>query len=118
MAAAPATRTAGTRVVTPEVVTARASLVRVRASRGARPPSARERRGARLRRGARVTVLLADLVELDVGPVAHGGHFVARAGDGRVVFVRHALPGERVVARVTEVRAGYLRADAVRVLAA
>ena len=57
-----------------------------------------------------------DPVELTVGPVAHGGHCVARVGPaGLVVFVRHALPGERVVAKVTEVRAGYLRADAVTV---
>ncbi len=56
-----------------------------------------------------------DLLTLDVGPVAHGGHCVARAG-GRVVFVRHTLPGERVRARVTEVRKSYLRADAVEVL--
>jgi hypothetical protein len=27
---------------------------------------------------------------LDVGPIAHGGHCVARS-DGRVIFVRHAL---------------------------
>jgi tRNA/tmRNA/rRNA uracil-C5-methylase (TrmA/RlmC/RlmD family) len=38
---------------------------------------------------------------LDVGPVAHGGVCVART-DGRVVFVRDALPGERVRAVVTE----------------
>jgi tRNA/tmRNA/rRNA uracil-C5-methylase (TrmA/RlmC/RlmD family) len=57
-------------------------------------------------------------LELDVGAVAPGGHCVARA-EGRVVFVRHALPGERVVARVTEDRGGsYCRADAIRVLAA
>ena len=36
--------------------------------------------------------------------------------DGRVVFVRHALPGERVRAVVTEERKGFLRADAVEVL--
>jgi tRNA/tmRNA/rRNA uracil-C5-methylase (TrmA/RlmC/RlmD family) len=37
--------------------------------------------------------------------------------EGRVVFVRHALPGERVVVRVTEDRhPGYCRADAVTVL--
>ena len=54
-------------------------------------------------------------LELEVGPVAHGGHCVARA-DGRVVFVRHALPGERVVARITEERKDFLRADAVEVL--
>jgi tRNA/tmRNA/rRNA uracil-C5-methylase (TrmA/RlmC/RlmD family) len=51
-----------------------------------------------------------------VGPVAHGGHCVARH-EGRVVFVRHALPGERVVVEVTEDRhARFCRADAVEVL--
>lgn len=60
-----------------------------------------------------------DVVELDVGAVAHGGHCVARL-DGRVVFVRHALPGERVRARLTEAGAGdrFWRADAVEVLVA
>lgn len=63
----------------------------------------------------------AAVVEVDVGPVAHGGHCVARlGGDGVVLFVRHALPGERVLARVTEVgpQGRYLRADAVEVLTA
>jgi tRNA/tmRNA/rRNA uracil-C5-methylase (TrmA/RlmC/RlmD family) len=56
--------------------------------------------------------------EVDIGPVAHGGHCVARH-EGRVVFVRHALPGERVVAAVTEDRGGsFCRADAVSVLTA
>jgi len=54
-------------------------------------------------------------LELVVGPPAHGGHCVSRV-DGRVVFVRHALPGERVVAVVTEQRRAYWRADAVEVL--
>jgi tRNA/tmRNA/rRNA uracil-C5-methylase (TrmA/RlmC/RlmD family) len=56
-------------------------------------------------------------LELVVGPVAHGGHCVARH-DGRVVFVRHTLPGERVRARVTEGGSRYWRADAVEVLEA
>ncbi|MGW0433152.1 class I SAM-dependent RNA methyltransferase [Micromonospora sp. NPDC003197] len=59
----------------------------------------------------------ADRVELTVDAVAPGGHCVARL-DGQVVFVRHALPGERVVAEITEVHRGYLRADAVEILAA
>ena len=56
------------------------------------------------------------LVELEVGPVAHGGHCVARL-DGRVVFVRHALPGERVLARLTEEgdTAKFWRADAIEI---
>ncbi|MFD2350350.1 TRAM domain-containing protein [Nonomuraea ferruginea] len=56
-------------------------------------------------------------LELTVGPVAHGGWCVARH-EGRVVFVRHALPGERVVAEVTEETSRFLRADAVRVIEA
>ena len=83
-----------------------------------RAPAAarRGRRGAA--RPARTGPWLGREIELDVGPVAPGGHCVARH-EGRVVFVRHALPGERVVARVTEDRGGgFCRADAVRVLAA
>jgi tRNA/tmRNA/rRNA uracil-C5-methylase (TrmA/RlmC/RlmD family) len=54
--------------------------------------------------------------EVTVGPVAHGGHCVARH-EGRVVFVRHTLPGERVRVRVTEDRhPGFCRADAIEVL--
>ncbi len=54
---------------------------------------------------------------VDVGPVAHGGHCVARL-DGQVVFVRHTLPGESVRIRVTERTKSFLRADAIEVLAA
>ncbi|MBB5156318.1 class I SAM-dependent RNA methyltransferase [Saccharopolyspora phatthalungensis] len=57
-------------------------------------------------------------LEVEIGPVAHGGHCVARY-EGRVVFVRHALPGEVVVAEVTEdAGGGFCRADAVEVLTA
>ena len=56
--------------------------------------------------------------EVSVGPVAHGGHCVARH-EGRVVFVRHSLPGEVVRVRVTEDRhPGFCRADAIEVLTA
>jgi tRNA/tmRNA/rRNA uracil-C5-methylase (TrmA/RlmC/RlmD family) len=59
----------------------------------------------------------ADRVEVTVGEPAHGGHCVARIGGphGQVIFVRHALPGERVTVEVTEVHRGYLRGDAVEV---
>ncbi|KUH36878.1 MULTISPECIES: class I SAM-dependent RNA methyltransferase [Streptomyces] len=62
--------------------------------------------------------LVGEEYEVEVGPVAHGGHCVARTAEGRVLFVRHALPGERVVARVTEgdETSRFLRADAVTVL--
>ena len=42
-----------------------------------------------------------DIVELEVGAIAAGGGCVARGPDGRVIFVRHSLPGERVRARIT-----------------
>jgi tRNA/tmRNA/rRNA uracil-C5-methylase (TrmA/RlmC/RlmD family) len=58
------------------------------------------------------------VVEVTAGDVAHGGWCVARPADGPVVFVRHALPGERVLARVTEVTTRLARAEAVEILAA
>ena len=59
-------------------------------------------------------------IEGVVGPVAHGGHCVLRPESGPVVFVRHALPGERVVVEVTEGVDGdrFWRGDAVEVLEA
>ena len=56
------------------------------------------------------------VMELETGPIAAGGGCVARAEDGRVVFVRHALPGERVLATLTEETKSYLRADAVQII--
>lgn len=58
---------------------------------------------------------MTDLPVVEVGPIAHGGHCVARL-DGQVVFVRHALPGEQVRIQVTERGKRFLRADAVEVL--
>lgn len=59
------------------------------------------------------------ILTLEVGPMAHGGHCVARH-EGRVVFVRHAIPGEVVRARLTEggEQAKFWRADVVEVVAA
>lgn len=53
---------------------------------------------------------------VDVDRVGHGGVCVAHAPDGRVVFVRHAIPGERVRVALTDERSSYLRGDAVEVL--
>lgn len=57
------------------------------------------------------------VLELEVGPMAHGGHCVARH-EGRVVFVRHAIPSEVVRAVVTESGEGarFWRADTIEVL--
>lgn len=52
---------------------------------------------------------------LNTGAPANGGSCVARH-DGRVVFVRYALPGERVRARITAERGSYWHAECVEVL--
>ena len=50
--------------------------------------------------------------------IAAGGEGVGRLGDGRAVFVRGALPGERVHVAVTEERNRFARAELVEVLEA
>jgi tRNA/tmRNA/rRNA uracil-C5-methylase (TrmA/RlmC/RlmD family) len=58
-----------------------------------------------------------DVLELTVGEVVHGGWCVSRQDDtGRAVFVRHALPGERVRATVTQPTARFIRAEATEIL--
>src|SRR4051795_6126366 len=67
---------------------------------------------------------VGDRVEARTGPIAHGGHVVARlrppgaTPEDRdvVVFVRHALPGELVVVEITEAAKTFLRGDAVEVI--
>jgi tRNA/tmRNA/rRNA uracil-C5-methylase (TrmA/RlmC/RlmD family) len=55
-------------------------------------------------------------LEIDVTNVAHGGISVGRH-EGRVVFVSDAIPGERVVARVSDdSKAKFWRAETVSVL--
>ena len=56
------------------------------------------------------------VIQVTAGDVAHGGWCVARPDDGPVVFVRHALPGETVLARLTEVTSRLARAEAVEIL--
>jgi tRNA/tmRNA/rRNA uracil-C5-methylase (TrmA/RlmC/RlmD family) len=86
-------------------------------SRPPRRPRARQQRGRSY---------VGERFEAEVGPIAHGGHCVVRLSTGsttegfRVVFVRHALPGERVVVEITEGGEGdrFWRGDAIEVLTA
>lgn len=57
------------------------------------------------------------LLDLTIERVAHGGHCVARH-EGRVIFVRHTAPGERVRAQLTQSGAkdSFWRADAIEIL--
>ena len=56
-----------------------------------------------------------ELIELRPTAMAAGGEAVAREPSGRVVFVRGALPGEAVVARMVDERDRYARAVVERV---
>jgi len=56
-----------------------------------------------------------DRVEVDVTAIAHGGHCVARH-EGQVIFVRHAIPGERVVVEITDVSKSFARGNCVEVI--
>ena len=49
--------------------------------------------------------------------VAHGGHFIARY-EGAVFFIRHGIPGEKVVVEVTSTGKSFNRGDVVEVIEA
>jgi tRNA/tmRNA/rRNA uracil-C5-methylase (TrmA/RlmC/RlmD family) len=56
-----------------------------------------------------------DVLEVLIEKVAHGGHFIARHG-GAVIFVRHAIPGERARIIITSTGASFNRGDVMEVL--
>jgi len=56
-----------------------------------------------------------DELELTIDRLAHGGAGVART-DGYVVFVRGAVPGDRVRARVSKAKRSFAEADSVELL--
>jgi len=80
-----------------------------------RPPSGGRRRNRQ--RKVRGRSLVGEKYDVRADRIAHGGVVVARH-EGVVVFVRHTLPGERVVVEITEGQEGerFLRGDAVEVL--
>ncbi|MEF9980045.1 MULTISPECIES: class I SAM-dependent RNA methyltransferase [unclassified Glutamicibacter] len=59
------------------------------------------------------------MLTVRLGKIAHGGHTVARH-EGRVIFVRHGIPGELVNVRLTDSapEAKFWRADVAEVLEA
>jgi 23S rRNA (uracil1939-C5)-methyltransferase len=57
-------------------------------------------------------------LELELIDLAAGGRGLARAGDGRVVFVTGALSGEKVRAKVLAEKKQYLEAETLEVLQA
>src|SRR5580693_8095759 len=83
-------------------------------SRGRTPSRGKENRVS----DVELTYAVGQTVEVTAVDVAQGGWCVARPEGLPVLFVRHALPGERVLVRVTEVTSRFARADAIEVLEA
>lgn len=55
-----------------------------------------------------------DLIHVTIEKVAHGGHFIARH-EGAVIFVRHAIPGEKCTIEISSTGSSFNRADVVSV---
>jgi 23S rRNA (uracil1939-C5)-methyltransferase len=64
---------------------------------------------------ARTKPRLGDELELSVDALAYGGAGVARS-DGYVVFVRGAVPGDRVRARLTKTKRSFAEAESVEIV--
>ena len=58
---------------------------------------------------------VGEVIEVQIGPVAHGGHFVARY-NGQVIFVRHGITDELVKIKITSVSSKIAHADVIEVL--
>jgi 23S rRNA (uracil1939-C5)-methyltransferase len=61
--------------------------------------------------------MVEDTIELELTAMAHGGRALGRAGK-RTVFVPYTIPGERVLARITQDRGRVAFAEGVRLLEA
>ena len=58
---------------------------------------------------------IGDVVTLDIDKIAHGGHFIARHNN-QVVFVRHAISGEKANVKITSVNSKLAFGDAIEIL--
>ena len=58
---------------------------------------------------------VGEVIQGEIGPVAHGGHFVARH-NGQVIFVRHGITGELAKIKITAVSSKIAHGDVIEVL--
>ena len=59
-----------------------------------------------------MSLAIGDILTLDIGNIANGGHFVARH-DNQIIFVRHAIFGETAKVKVTAINSRFAFGDAV-----
>ncbi len=60
---------------------------------------------------------VGDRLTVEIGNVAHGGHFIARH-NGKVIFVRYGITGEKAVIEITATSSKVVRADVVEIIQA
>jgi len=69
---------------------------------------------------AQISLQVGQRLTVDIEKIAHGGHFIARHesenGKKAVIFVRHAIPGEKAEIEITSTSANFIRADVVEVI--
>ena len=64
---------------------------------------------------AESSLKVGDRITVEIGPVAHGGHFIARH-KGQVVFVRYGITGEEAIVEITSVSSRLARGDAIEII--
>ena len=62
-----------------------------------------------------MSLAIGEILTLDIGNIANGGHFVARH-DNQIIFVRHAISGEKAKVKVTAINSRFAFGDAVEIL--
>jgi len=62
-----------------------------------------------------LSLTVGDIITLDIGTIANGGHFIARHND-QIIFVRHSITGERANVKITAVNSKFAFGDAVEIL--
>ena len=58
---------------------------------------------------------IGDIITLDIGVIAHGGHFIARHNN-QVIFVRHAISDEIANVKITSINSKLAFGDAIEIL--
>ena len=66
---------------------------------------------------AESSLKVGDRITVEIGPIAHGGHFIARH-KGQVIFVRYGITGEEAIVEITSTSSKLARGDAIEILKA
>ena len=62
-----------------------------------------------------MSLAIGDIITLNIGNIANGGHFIGRHND-QIVFVRHSLTGERANVKITAVNSKFAFGDAIEII--